>query len=323
MNDNDEIKGCEDTVSTLRNGAAAENAVAIMQEKGLGLQRRSRHRLTPGTVKFAAYHVLALEGSKGLNVIELADKIQKSGLRDLSTSKTPEASISVALSRDPILFERIAPSTYCVRPAFRKDPADAESILAAAREKIQRYANGFLAGQNVDEEERDDDSDSDVAEGAEGDGLATPFDADKNNECNEVVSISGSGKDNHPDAAALRNGIGSVCNGVDDPDQVGMEIDESRSGQSWVLGLTEGEYSNLSVEERLNALVSLIGIANEGNSIRVILEERLDAANALKKQMWAEAQLDKRRMREEIVVKFYDSSFTPAVNGDQSPLATV
>lgn len=65
-------------MSTLRNGSAAENAVAIMQEKGLSLQRKSRHRLTPGTVKFAAYHVLALEGGQGLNVIELAEKIQVS-----------------------------------------------------------------------------------------------------------------------------------------------------------------------------------------------------------------------------------------------------
>lgn len=47
-----------------------------MQEKGFPLQRRSRHRLTPGTVKFAAYHVLALEGSKGMNVLDLAKKIQ-------------------------------------------------------------------------------------------------------------------------------------------------------------------------------------------------------------------------------------------------------
>lgn len=71
-------RGCEEIVSTLRNGSAAENAVAIMQEKGLGVQRKSKHRLTPGTVKFAAYHVLALEGSKGLNVIDLAEKIQVS-----------------------------------------------------------------------------------------------------------------------------------------------------------------------------------------------------------------------------------------------------
>lgn len=71
-----QTKGCEDIVSTLRSGSAAENAVAIMHEKGFMLQRKSRHRLTPGTVKFAAYHLLALEGEKGLNVIELAEKIQ-------------------------------------------------------------------------------------------------------------------------------------------------------------------------------------------------------------------------------------------------------
>ncbi|GFP97110.1 homeobox protein aristaless [Phtheirospermum japonicum] len=319
-NDN-ESKSCEEIVSTLRNGSAVVNAVAIMQEKGFSLQRKSRHRLTPGTVKFAAYHVLALEGSKGLNVIELAEKIQKSGLRDLTTSKTPEASISVALSRDPVLFERVAPSTYCVRPTFRKDPADAESIIASAKEKIQRYANGFLADQNADEEERDDESDSDGAEGTEVDALAIPLvDTNKNGEINEFGVCSGNGKEKLSEHAALQNEIGSVDILEGYPDQQGVEIDESKSGEPWVQGLTEGEYSDLSVEERLNALVALIGVANEGNSIRVILEERMDAANALKKQMWAEAQLDKRRMREEIITKLYDSSFNATAECGLSPL---
>lgn len=67
---------CADIISNLRNGAAAENAVAIMQEKGFSNPRRSRHRLTPGTVKFAAFHVLSLEGSKGLTILDVADKIQ-------------------------------------------------------------------------------------------------------------------------------------------------------------------------------------------------------------------------------------------------------
>jgi hypothetical protein len=51
-----------------------------------------------------------MEGSKGLTILEVADRIQKSDLRDLSTSKTPEASIVVALSRDANLFERVTPS---------------------------------------------------------------------------------------------------------------------------------------------------------------------------------------------------------------------
>lgn len=66
----------EDIISNLRNGAAVENAFAKMQERGFSNPRRSRHRLTPGTVKFAAFHVLSLEGSQGLTILEVADKIQ-------------------------------------------------------------------------------------------------------------------------------------------------------------------------------------------------------------------------------------------------------
>ncbi|KAK3000441.1 hypothetical protein RJ639_021694, partial [Escallonia herrerae] len=354
FNDNDEVNRYDDIVSMLRNGSAAVNAAAAMQEKGFPPPRKSRHRLTPGTVKFAAYHVLSLEGSKGLTLLELADKIQyflitpfffkKSGLRDLSTSKTPDASISVALSRDPILFERIAPSTYCVRTAFRKDPADAEAIISAAREKIQNFANGVLATENVDDADKDDGSDCDVAEGPEIDDLGTLSNANKSSDQYDQVvgTFSGNGKENLGDVALslpkrsdtthLRMDIAGhttdQCSNVTGKGSVasysghgGREIDESKSGEPWVQGLTEGEYSDLCVEERLNALVALIGVANEGNFIRAVLEDRLDAANALKKQMWAEAQLDKRRMKEENVPKFYDSYSIVAAEGSQSPLA--
>lgn len=63
-------------IFNLRIGAAAENAFAKMQEKGLSNLRRSRHRLTPGTVKFAAFHVLSIEGEKGLTILDVAEKIQ-------------------------------------------------------------------------------------------------------------------------------------------------------------------------------------------------------------------------------------------------------
>lgn len=65
-----------DIVSNLRSGAAVENAFAKMQERGFSNPRRSRHRLTPGTVKFAAFHVLSLEGDKGLTILEVGDRIQ-------------------------------------------------------------------------------------------------------------------------------------------------------------------------------------------------------------------------------------------------------
>ncbi|GLT80920.1 hypothetical protein SLA2020_523310 [Shorea laevis] len=367
LGENNEGQGCKDIISTLRNGSAAENAFALMREKGLLAPKRSRHRLTPGTVKFAAFHVLSLEGSKGLTVLELADKIQKSGLRDLTTSRTPEASISVALTRDTKLFERIAPSTYCVRPAYRKDPADAEVILTEARKKIRIFENGFLGGEDTDEVERDEverdeverdeDSECDVDEDPEVDDIATPSNAIKNIDYHKDKGNAslGSGSDhistgNTPN---LQNEIDKDCSsfppdGAKDSnsscgtrqyvagedavarrlDQQNVEIDESKSGESWIQGLSEGEYSHLSVEERLNALVALIGIANEGNSIRAVLEDRLEAANALKKQMLAEAQLDKGRLKEENVTKLdfppllgsKNEAQNSAIEGNQSPL---
>ncbi|KAF8413823.1 hypothetical protein HHK36_001817 [Tetracentron sinense] len=363
----------EDIVSTLRNGAAAENAITLMQEKGFSLPRRSRHRLTPGTVKFAAFHVLSLEGSKGLTILEVADKIQKSGLRDLTTSKTPEASIAAALSRDGNLFERTAPSTYCVRPAFRQDPADAEAILSAAREKIRIFETGFSDREDADDVERDEDSECDVAENPDIDDIGAALNSNKeachSGDPNTAQAITCSENENeilHDVVAGTpRSGLENAgkgfssflsegpkevvnssgpmsdqsihvsgnCNEALNLDQADTEIDESNSGEPWVQALMEGEYSDVSVEERLNALVALVGVAIEGNSIRVVLEERLEAANALKKQMWAEAQLDKRRMKEEYIPKLQYSPFTgikaepnltnSAADNSQSPLIGV
>ncbi|KAJ0971612.1 hypothetical protein J5N97_019571 [Dioscorea zingiberensis] len=344
--DDNEGNDGEDIITTLRNGAAAENAVALMQEKGFTHRRRSRHRLTPGTVKFAAFHVLSLEGSKGLTILEVADKIQKSGLRDLTTSKTPEASIAAALSRDTKLFERTAPSTYCVRTPYRKDPVDADAILSAAREKIQVFQNVASDSEEAEKDaeedaERDDDSECDGEDDPEVDDAGTEagpnesvlfsnelkdakanqlLNTDKRESfCDAVDPQSLRGVQKQPMEKTKHLSVSGALNGqcldtntnchdeVSNPDQEDTEVDESNC-EPWVQGLTEDEYCDLSVEERLNALVALIGVAIEGNSIHAILEERLEAASALKKQMWAEAQLDKRRIREEFAGKYLYSS---------------
>ncbi|KAJ6851845.1 homeobox-DDT domain protein RLT2 isoform X2 [Iris pallida] len=371
--DENEGNDGKDVISTLRNGVAAENAVALMHEKGYSHRRKSRHRLTPGTVKFAAYHVLSLEGSRGLTILEVADKIQKSGLRDLTTSKTPEASIAAALSRDTKLFERTAPSTYCVRPAYRKDPADADAILSAAREKIQVFQNVISDSEEVekdvedtDDVERDEDSECDGADDPEVDDTNTEAKSNKNvvfgNEIKharpsssvycekgevlgDVVGVtprSGSNVDKTFSVIPSGNSnLASVSgahqtpemspnfSGISTADVNGTEIDDSNLGEPWVQSLADGDYYELSTKERLDALVALIGVAIEGNSIRVILEERLEAASALKKQMWADAQLDKRRSKEDYINKLqYSSVVDPkseasqknaAIEGSQTP----
>lgn len=47
------------------------------------------------------------------------------------------------------------------------------------------------------------------------------------------------------------------------------EIDESHRGEVWLLGLMEGEYSDLTIDEKLNALVGLIDLVSAGSSIRM------------------------------------------------------
>lgn len=86
----------------------------------------------------------------------------------------------------------------------------------------------------------------------------------QSNDLNDAKSVVSS-LDRSVDTAVIHN-AGIV------PYQEDTVIDESQSGEPWVQGLVEGEYSDLSVEERLNALVALIGVANEGNSIRLVLE---------------------------------------------------
>ncbi|XP_022764115.1 homeobox-DDT domain protein RLT2 isoform X2 [Durio zibethinus] len=344
--DENEGNDGEDIITNLRNGAAAENAVAIMQERGFSNPRRSRHRLTPGTVKFAAFHVLSIEGSKGLTILEVAEKIQKSGLRDLTTSKTPEASIAAALSRDTKLFERTAPSTYCVRSPYRKEPADAEAILSTARERIRVFKSGFIEGEDAEGAEREEDSESDIAEDHEVDDLGAEINSKKEMHNSEgrssfdTETVLGNGRESGEILGTQQVEVGNVCKGVLSPHAGGLdkvkdidasveqsadatrihkdatsagledtEIDESNTGELWVQGLMEGDYSDLSVEERLNALFALISVAIEGNTIHVVLEERLEAANALKKQMWAEVQLDKRRVKDEFVFRANFSSY--------------
>lgn len=75
-------------------------------------------------------------------------------------------------------------------------------------------------------------------------------------------------------------------------------VDEIQLGEPWVQGLARGGYANLPAQERLDALVSLIEIVNQGTSIRTIIQDRFDNASALKKQMWTEAQLDKKWISE-------------------------
>ncbi|KNA24735.1 hypothetical protein SOVF_013180 isoform A [Spinacia oleracea] len=53
------------------------------------------------------------------------------------------------------------------------------------------------------------------------------------------------------------------------PSSLSSVIDESHPGESWLLGLMEGEYSDLSIEEKLNTLLALVDLVSAGSSIKM------------------------------------------------------
>lgn len=53
------------------------------------------------------------------------------------------------------------------------------------------------------------------------------------------------------------------------------EIDESYSGEAWVLGLMEGEYSDLRVDEKLDGLIALVDLIGGASSCLRIEVSRL------------------------------------------------
>ncbi|KAG2442737.1 hypothetical protein HXX76_002819 [Chlamydomonas incerta] len=105
---------------------------------GGSLKLRMPQRYTHGTVKAAAWQVLANVGPNGLSVGDLVRRIQKQGLREMRSSKTPEAVVAGSLARD-VLFTKVAPATWALTAVVdyhkRKNEARERREAAAAGKK--------------------------------------------------------------------------------------------------------------------------------------------------------------------------------------------
>jgi len=84
---------------------------------------------------------------------------------------------------------------------------------------------------------------------------------DESRECG-VRSINNSEYDSGNPTAKHHSGGSSTLS-------LCSEIDESHPGESWLLGLVEGEYFDLSIEEKLNAFLALVDLLSAGSSIGV------------------------------------------------------
>ncbi|MCL7030168.1 hypothetical protein MKW94_018097 [Papaver nudicaule] len=200
--------------------------------------------LFPGTLKAELFSILADQGNNGLKVPELANLLQISDLHLAETSNDLEVQIYSTLSCDISLFEKISPSAYRVR-----NNLPCTKLAEESDSEDSKSVDADDSGDSITSNSSDDDSEIDSG----------------------TSSLSVVKYKEHRKRKSSR----VVAN---------TEIDESHPGEMWVLGLMEGEYSNLSIEEKLDALVALVDLAGAGSSHRLedpsrITTERAPAVN--------------------------------------------
>ncbi|RWW20761.1 hypothetical protein GW17_00015109 [Ensete ventricosum] len=146
-----------------------------------------------------------------------------------STTEELEKFIYSTLSSDITLFEKIGPSAY----RLRVDP--------------QIKGKGDSHSDTEDSGSVDDDSENDNASGSSDD-------------CEEMESTI------HDRRIIKYN---SLHKKTSKRITEYTEIDESYSGEAWMQGLMEGEYSTLSIEEKMDAIVALVDLVGGCSSLRM------------------------------------------------------
>ncbi|KAK9225155.1 hypothetical protein WN943_010196 [Citrus x changshan-huyou] len=203
-----------------------------------------------------------------------------------------------------------------------------------ARERIRVFKSGFVDGEEADDaerdEERDEDSDSDVPEVPDVYDMDT--DLNSKEETHESLEANSCGA-----KTPLGNREADI-KGIESP-----QGDLGNSGR----GLSSKNSEDFDEIKGTRALTDYCedaaGISNAATPDQTHTDineshpgkpwERSEAANALMKQMWAEAQLDKRRIKGDYMLKMQYPSYMgnkaepslaiSSADGRQSPLVTV
>ncbi|KAK9816480.1 hypothetical protein WJX72_000803 [[Myrmecia] bisecta] len=261
----------------------------IVADEGGGLKLRLPVRFGPGTVKAAAWQVLAEAGTSGLTISEIARRIQRSGLRDLRSSKTPEASVAAALSRD-VIFCRLAPATYALQALICHNKLGQGAAGTGTSDENRKKENGAKSHTKpaAVKAEPGDTSAAGSPEGAavKAEGGSTP--AVKHEQNGEARQHDEEDDEDNSD---------------DEAEEEASEAEGAGQGEAWVHALQQGDYGALTLEQRCAVLVTLVHNAIDGPSVRACLDGRLEEAQRIRKQMWEEARLEKRRRQAEAAAK--------------------
>ncbi|XP_008795938.2 homeobox-DDT domain protein RLT3-like [Phoenix dactylifera] len=191
--------------------------------------RMAKYGLHPRTLKGELFTLLSKKGTSGLKVSELARASQIVDLDLPSTTEELEQLIGSTLSSDITLFEKIGPSAY----RLRVDP----HVKGKEELPSDTEDSGSVDDDSVDASSSSDDSDdSEEMNSAIHERQIVKYKAGRRKTGQKIARCT--------------------------------EIDESCSGEAWVVGLMEGEYSDLSIEEKLNALAALVDLVGAGSTLR-------------------------------------------------------
>lgn len=83
----------------------------------------------------------------------------------------------------------------------------------------------------------------------------------------------------------------------DEEEVVAAAPEDPPDAQPWVSALKHGSYDHLSLQDRLAALLWLIGIVSDGLGVRGMLDAREKEVAALKKQLLEDARVSGEEWR--------------------------
>ncbi|KAK9125685.1 hypothetical protein Scep_014531 [Stephania cephalantha] len=190
----------------------------------------AEYGLSSGTLKGVLFSLLSEQGNNGMKVYEMASASQVVELKLANSMDELECLICSTLSSDITLFEKISPSSYRLRTkaSIVKGASDLESDTDCGSVDDD-------SGQSLSKGSSDESDDSDLDSARSSLSIIKHKNHHKNND-NVLVEFN--------------------------------EIDESHPGEVWVLGWMEGEYSDLSVEEKLCALIALVDLTSALSNTR-------------------------------------------------------
>ncbi|XP_050205554.1 homeobox-DDT domain protein RLT3 [Mercurialis annua] len=190
-----------------------------------------KYGLHPGTLKGELFKILSKRGNNGSKVPDLAKCLQ---IAELNLSRTTEEQTTEGLE---LLISSTLSSDITL---FEKISPSVYRLRISTRSK----------------EEEDCLSDTEDS-------------GSVHDDFNSCGTCSSSSSDSEIESENPNSRKSKLFKSKKNMLTVQNEIDESHPGEVWLLGLMEGEYSDLCVEEKLNALVALIDLVSAGSSVRM------------------------------------------------------